>query len=98
MTECPGAWVVTKYPDGTEVHAHPNHTDEDLARAESLGFENTEVMTLVHDHVHTAISVAVGLTRSPTLWGIAHDVPAATELADAEEALVLAFHRYVNLL
>ena len=91
------AWVVTRYPDGTEVHAHPNHRPDDEARAEALGYADVEEMTLDHDPLHTRLAVALGLPHSPTLWGLAHGEPADPIVAGAEEEMVLAAQRFLRL-
>lgn len=96
---CTGkAWVVTRYPDGTEVHAHPNHGPEDVVRAHVLGYRgNVSAMTLEHDPLHTRLAMALGLPHSPTLWGLAHGTPVDAVLVDAEEAMVLAAQRFLQL-
>lgn len=93
-----GAWVVTRYPDGTEVHAHPNHRPEDVALAAELGYGgNVDEMTLWHDPIHTRLCWALGIGHSPTLFGLAHGEPADPVVAAAEEAMVLAAQRFLNL-
>jgi len=91
-----GAWVVTRYPDGTEVHAHPNHRPDDEKRAAALGYPDVEAMTLDHDVLHERLARAAGLPYSPTLYGLAHGQPAPPALAALEEAAVLAYARFVN--
>ncbi len=94
MTRCHGgAWVVTKYPDGVEVHAHPRHDPDDMARADALGYPNVDAMTLDHDPLHQVVS--------RVLRGEASRVPTGSvdaELAGAEEDVVLAVQRYLNVL
>lgn len=99
MTDaCAGtAWVVTRYPDGTEVHAHPQHGPEDEARAVALGYPGVGSMTVEHDPLHTLLAVTLGLGVSPTLWAVAHGLPVDPVLAEAEEAMVLAAQRFLNL-
>lgn len=97
LSACAGtAWVVTRYPDGTEVHAHPRHGPEDEARAVALGYVDVDEMTLDHDRLHSRLAAALGLRCSPTLWALAHGEPAPA-CAGAEEALVLAAQRFLNL-
>ena len=95
---CPGtAWVVTKYPDGTEVHAHPNHRPEDISLAVELGYGgDVQAMTLWHDPIHTRLAHALGLVHSPTLWAIAHNESPDSRVADLEEAMVLAAQKFIN--
>lgn len=94
-----GAWVVTKFPDGTEVHAHPQHGDEDIQRAEDLGYDGSVGgMTFDHDRLHNILSWALGVEGSPSLWAVAHpedDIPG--DVRGAEEAMVMAAQKYLNL-
>lgn len=89
---CAGeAWVVTKFPDGTTVEAHPQHGEEDVARAAALGYDGVGSMTLDHDLLHQVVSWAVR--------GRGSRVPTGTEdaeLVQAEEEAVLAIQRYAN--
>ncbi len=95
---CPGtAWVVTRFPDGTEIHAHPQHGPEDTARARALGYPNVAAMVLDHDPLHVLLAHVLGVGRSPTLDGLVSGRPADPELAQAEEALVLAAQRFLNM-
>ena len=99
MTPCDGsAWVVTRFPDGSEVHAHPQHGEEDEARARALGYADVAAMTLDHDRLHTLLAQALTDGPSPVLWAQAHPgIVVDAELADAEEHLVLAAQRFVAL-
>lgn len=91
-----GAWVVTRYPDGTEVHAHPNHGPEDVALAVELGYGgNVQEMTVWHDPIHTRLCWALGLEHSPTLWALAHNLPSPS-CAGAEESMVLAAQKFLT--
>lgn len=95
---CPGtAWVVTIYPDGTEVHAHPQHGADDVARAASLEYPDVGAMTLDHDPFHERLARALGLPHSPTLWAVGHDTPVDSKLASAEEDAVMAVQRFMQL-
>lgn len=89
--------VVTTYVDGTTVEAHPCHDDESQARARALGYVDVYAMTLEHDALHTALARGLGVGRSPVLDGLAHGRTVDAELAHAEECLVLAAQRYLNL-
>lgn len=93
MTCQGGAWVVTKYPDGTEIHAHPSHTEEEQARAEALGYPNVDAMTLDHDPMHHVVSWLLRQRVSYVVTGEAN-----AELAEAEEHVVLAVQRYMQTL
>jgi hypothetical protein len=95
---CAGtAWVVTRYPDGTEVHAHPGHGLEDVARAAALGYGDVDAMTFDHDPLHTHLCWALGVGPSPTLRGVATGVGPEVGIAAAEEAMVLAAQRFLCL-
>lgn len=89
---CDGkAWLVTKFPDDTVIEAHPQHGEEDQARAAALGYPDVGSMTLDHDVMHQVVSWAVR--------GQGSRVPTGTEdaeLAQAEEEAVLAIQRYAN--
>jgi hypothetical protein len=89
------AWCVTRFPDGTEVHAHPSHTDEQAGAARALGYSHVGEMTRDHDLLHSVIAEARGLPYSPVLWALAHGEP-APEGADDEERLVLLAQRLVR--
>lgn len=94
MAECSGsAWVVTKYPDGTEVHAHPQHDEDAEAYARSLGYPNVDYQTLIHDPMHHIISHILHREPSHVITGLADP-----EVAAAQEAVVAAVERYLNIL
>lgn len=98
MSKCNGgAWVVTKYPDGTEVHAHPVHNPETEVTREALGYPTQEAMTLEHDPFHTLISELVLGRTSPTLRMVATGQQVSKELAAAEEDAVMAVQRFLTL-
>lgn len=98
MANCPGtAWVVTKLPNGTEVHAHPNHDPEDYEMAERLGYPNVDFMTLEHDPMHSIINEVLFRTPSPVLIGVASGKSPPSEVAAAEEEVVLAVQKLLNL-
>lgn len=89
------SWVVTRYDDGTEVHAHPNGRDEDLARAAELGYPGDDEMTRDHDMLHSLIAEARGWPHSRVLWALAHNEP-SPDCADDEEALALFVAKFAN--
>lgn len=94
--EVMSGWVRTTLPDGTEVRAHPNYGHEDVARARSLGYQgDVWGMTLDHDRMHAQLATALGLKESPALRATA--LGQASELTGAEEEMVLAAQRFVNL-
>jgi imidazolonepropionase-like amidohydrolase len=93
--EC-GAWVVTTYPDGTQVHAHPNHDADSYATAWELGHESVQDMTYWHDQIHSLIAWAVLGTNSPVLWSVAHQEEIDPEMLALEEAAVLALQKWRN--
>lgn len=98
MPSCTGtAWVVTRYPDGSEVHAHPQHGEEDEARARALGYPDVGAMTFDHDRLHSLLAWALAHRASPVLRAAAAGRAVDPELAEAEEAMVLAVQRFVNL-
>ena len=89
---CTGeAWLVTRFADGTTVEAHPQHGEEDRARAVALGYADVGAMTADHDLLHQVVSWAVRGRRSRVPTG-AEDA----ELVQAEEEAVLAIQRYAN--
>lgn len=93
------AWIVTRFEDGTEVHAHPVYDANSLALAAELGYgdgeEAVDAMTRHHDYLHSALAVAQGLPYSPTLWAVAHDQPMPDGVA-AEEETVLRVQAVLN--
>lgn len=88
------SWCVTHFADGTEVHAHANHRDEDKARAAELGYPNVEQMTRHHDLMHSMIANARGWSHSKVLWALAHNEP-SPDCADEEERLAMFAQRLV---
>lgn len=89
-------YVRTTFSDGTYVEARPNHTPEDLARAESLGYDGVDRMTLDHDAVHCFLADRAGLPVSPVLWAVAHESHIDQADVDAEEGEALLFQRWIN--
>lgn len=93
-------WVVTGFPDGTEVHAHPIYDDEQRARARSLGYvgldhEAVDAMTRDHDYYHTIVARELGYEYSPTLWAVAHGESIGA-LGDYEERVVFERQKREN--
>lgn len=95
------SWVLTRYDDGTEVHAHPDGTDLQAAIARSLGYGDDQAavdrMTQDHDLLHTMIADARGWPRSQTLWGVPHGKCAPREVTDDEERLVMRVQRLLQV-
>lgn len=85
--------VETMLPDGRLVHAFPNNDEESSARAASLGYSDVLAMTLEHDPLHVLLCARPARVASAA--AIAHRRVVA--LADAEEAMVLAAQRFLNL-
>lgn len=89
--------VETTLPDGSVVKAYPNDTPEDVARAHELGYNGDVLaMTLNHDPLHVWLAQALGLYESPALRDAAEGT--TSTLGEAEECVVLALQRYLNLL
>lgn len=96
LVEIMAGWVRTTLPDGTRIDAYPQHGAEDVARAHALGYEGDVVaMTMDHDRGHALIAWATGLEESPALRATARGEQ--SELAGAEEEMVLAWQRWRNL-
>jgi hypothetical protein len=98
------SWVVTRFPDGTEVHAHPTYDDESLHRALGLGYTwpypagdhiAINAMCRDHDYLHSVVAAELGLPWSPTLWAVAHGEPVGP-IGDYEERVVLARQKAQN--
>lgn len=89
-------WVETTLPDGALIVARPNEGAEHVARARSLGYgSDVWAMTMDHDPMHARLCHALGLRESPALRASLNDQP--SEIAGAEEEMVLAAQRFVNL-
>jgi hypothetical protein len=90
------AMVFVTLPDGARITAAPNHDPESIARAHELGYGgDVRAMTLDHDPLHVIVCHALGLPESPALRDAVNGV--TTELGLAEEGVVLALQRFVNL-
>lgn len=96
--ECPGAlYFETRFADGAYVPACGNTDDESVAHAHELGYAGDTVrMSLEHEILHTWLAVKQGRSYSATLWHVAHKVKPAKGLIRDEEAVVLAFQRYMR--
>lgn len=76
--------VTTRYDDGTEVISAGHHCQPwAVGRA--------------HDLLHTRLAYTLGLPHSPTLWALAHGSPVDPDVAEAEEAMVLAAQHFIAL-
>lgn len=89
-------WLVTRFPDGTQVPATPNHRPEDIALATELGYPNTWEMSRDHELAHTWLAVREGRDFSPVLWAVAHRTVLPPGQADREEARVIEFQRSLD--
>lgn len=87
-------WVVTRFDDGTEVHAHPNHDPESVARAAALGYHDTWAMSRDHELAHHWLAFRAEHWASFTMWSLAHpDLHRDDATIHQEEANVLRFQR-----
>jgi hypothetical protein len=83
-------------PNGSELLALPNYDAESIARAHALGYAGDVVaMTRDRDRFHALLTHALGLHESPALRDATEDV--VSELGHAEECMVLAAQRFMNL-
>jgi len=102
-------YVVTRFPDGKELHAHPNFSEEDIARAYALGYGDPDCdcrfhddraavvgMTLDHDYYHSLLAEARGLPYSPALYAAAGGDPITHQEGDDEERIVFLLQRLSN--
>lgn len=96
LVEVFDGFVRTTLPDGSAVHAVPGETEEDVARANALGYGgDCWLMTRDHDRFHAMLAYGLGLTESPALRRTAESGK-STLLTDLEEGAVLAIQRYVQ--
>lgn len=92
------SWCVTAWPDGLEVHAHPDGSADQAATAKALGYgDDVGRMTAEHDLIHTLLAVAAGHPHSPTLRGVAAGEPADPDVAACEERQVMLVQRLLNV-
>lgn len=87
------SWVVTRFPDGAEVHAHPDGSEFQDAAARSLGYSDTAGLNRDHDVAHTLISLAMGDAHSHTLRGVAVGSYAPPARVALEEGLAMLLQR-----
>lgn len=87
------SWVVSRFPDGREVHAHGDGSEFQEACALSLGYDSPEQMNRDHDAAHHLLAVIAGKPYSPTLRGVAEGEYVPREVSDAEEVLVMLLQR-----
>lgn len=95
-----GDTVITTLPDGAVVVAKPNYTKEDADRARRMGYRGEGVtrvidMTRDHDWLHTLLADALGFDESYALRAAV--TGEENDLSDAEEDVVLAMQRLLNL-
>lgn len=86
-------YIETVFRDGEICPAVLSNDPESRARARSLGYKDTRTMHLEHEIAHTYLSEAMGRGWSPALRARSLQ---KTEDHWREEALVLAFQRYLN--
>lgn len=86
-----------RLPDGRVLVALPHNDDPNyVARATLLGYSTALEMCQEHDLLHARLAHALGLPVSPALLAAADGGP-MTEITAAEEAMVLAAARFLNL-
>ena len=88
--------VVTEYPDGAQLIARPQPTEEYEAHARELGYANGSEMNMEHDPLHTILAVWRGQQCSYTLWHTAHNHPPGNAESHDEERLVLTLQKVLN--
>lgn len=94
-------WVECHLPGGLILSSLPEHTQEYEARARDLGFQDGDAMNRQHHRMHAQLAAWLGLPVSPALRAAAlnaHDEDDGCAICSAEEAAVMALHRYTNLL
>jgi hypothetical protein len=84
-------WLVTRFDDGSELHAHPNHDHASIVRAYALGYlGDTWAMSRDHELAHHYLAAIAGHWQSYALWLAANpDLPRDDSPVHAEEARVL---------
>lgn len=98
-----GNWTETVFRDGTRVTAMPEEGEDYRLQAEDLGYSGEDAaanMSREHELLHTFLADRLrDGGASPTLWAVAHEqtgMIAPVWEQEEEEALVLAFQRYMN--
>lgn len=65
--------IATHYPDGTIAFGVPQDTDDYRATAKNLGYgDDTWLMTVEHELMHTALAEIRGEDHSGSIWAQAH--------------------------
>lgn len=86
-----GGTVRTTFPDGTQLMAHPDGSDDQLATTERLGY-GRDVASMVREHeiIHTLIAVIDGKPYCPVLYAAAkgEPLPMEGEAADIEDQVM----------
>jgi hypothetical protein len=103
-------WVVTTWPDGTAVHAHPDVgelREQQIATAKALGYDRSHITdarmqaALIVDHevLHSLVADALGRTSSVALHSQATDTwnDERRRLADEEERICMLIARLLNV-
>lgn len=100
ITTYPEGYCRIELPDNSTFSAVPHETEEYFNRALALGYgiyaNPSRQMNAEHDAMHALLASVFGLPVSPALQAAADGEP-INELTGAEEALVLAAQRFVNL-
>lgn len=97
VVETHDGWVLVRLPAGGEIRSLPEDNNEYIARAHALGFNTANEMNEAHDREHAWLAHVMGLPVSPALYAVAYE-KGPSELTGAEEEVILALHRYRNLL
>lgn len=92
------SFIRTEFPGGAQLDATPNFTEEDIARAISLGYRgDTRLMSAEHEITHSLLAHAIGRRYSATLYHAASGSYDPGHLVRAaEEAIVLALQALAN--
>lgn len=92
------SWVVSRWPDGLEVHAHPDGSTEQIHIARALGYgHDTNRMNAEHDLLHQLVAHARGWPYSKTLRGVAEGQYVDRSISDDEERIVMLIARLLNV-
>ncbi len=90
--------VTTTFADGHQLIAVPNYTEEDVARANALGYDGEDpvwAMTRHHDLIHSLLAEARGEPWSGALHGAATGSGCAG--GNDEERIVFLIQRMLNV-
>jgi hypothetical protein len=89
--------VRTEFPGGASLDAAPNHDEESVARAISLGYDgDTRLMSAEHEICHSILARALKHGSSPTLRYAAGGPEPGPLVREAEESIVLAIQALAN--